>query len=263
MPGMGAAPQKPNVPDPFGGGSAPNAGPYNPYAPPSASGVKTDDGMGLPWEAQGASFETFTSTIKLIMLEPDRAFQMMRQDNELTKSLSFAVTGIVVGGILGMIWQIPFQIFQAMAIGGQGQNQGVVIAGGLIGMVIGFFVGIVIAVISLFFSSLIMHLFLMLVGAANKEWAVTMRVYCWTSGAFPWMQVIPILGPLVMFFWQIAALVIGLSKAHETSVGKVILAIVLQIVVCGLVIVLPLVLLFVFIFAAANGGAGGGGGGGF
>jgi hypothetical protein len=90
-----------------------------------------------------------------------------------------------------------------------------------IGVTIGAFVG-----------SLISHLFLMIVGGAKRDFETTFRVVNYSAGSVAPLSAIPILGPLVGGVWCIVLYVIGFSKAHEISIGRAALAVLLPLFLC-------------------------------
>jgi hypothetical protein len=84
----------------------------------------------------------------------------------------------------------------------------------------------------LFIMTGILHICLMIVGGANKDIDVTFRVAAYSQGATaPW-NIIPFVGNLVGSVWQLICVIIGLKESHQTSIGKVILAILLPLIVC-------------------------------
>jgi hypothetical protein len=93
--------------DPFAslGGPPPGGMNVNPYAPPAAPSYAAagSGGDGLPWERKKAS-DTFLETIKLVMLEPNRAFGMMRVSGDIGGPVLFLMAGVFVGSIGILIW---------------------------------------------------------------------------------------------------------------------------------------------------------------
>lgn len=69
----------------------------------------------------------------------------------------------------------------------------------------------------------LIHLMLKLTGAANEDFATTLRVNCYSNSANI-LYVFPFIGFIVAFFWQMAINVVGLKCAHKTTWGRVILA---------------------------------------
>src|ERR1700730_1063722 len=94
----------------------------------------------------------------------------------------------------------------------------------------------------MFVGSGILHLCLMLVGGANRPFETTFRVVCFGSGAANLFSMIPMCGWLIAVVYDIVLKCIGVSRAHETTTGKAVLAVFLPVVVCCGLIVLVVVL---------------------
>ena len=98
----------------------------------------------------------------------------------------------------------------------------------------------------------ILHLSLMICGGAKQPFETTFRTYCYVHGSAGILQVVPMCGAMVSGIWALVCLCIGLSKTHEISVGKAVLAVLLPtIVCCG-----GFFLVFVAIFSTAMAAAG-------
>jgi phage FluMu protein Com len=247
---------------PFGGGGgAGTTTGLNPYASPSAAATFTPSGFGMPFGARpGLPWENSQSpgswweTAKLCMLNPTHAFSIMRQEGGIGNPILFSLIGQMIGAVFAALWQVLFGIVALAAAGGSGDAVGMVVAqslfqivGGLVGAAAGATIGTLIA-------AGIMHLFLMIVGAANKGYEATFRTMAFANGALSWTQIVPVLGPIVGAIWMLVIQVIGLSRAQETDIGKVIIAIVLEIVACMVLVAIP-VLIIIFAFGAAIAGA--------
>jgi len=247
---------------PFGGGGGSTTLGMNPYASPAASASFAPSGLvtspygvrpGLPWEAN-QSGGTWWETTKLCLLNPTHAFSIMRQEGGFGNPIMFNLIGQMIGAGFAAVWQVLFGLVAMGAAGGGGEAAGAVIIN-IVAQVIGGLVGAAIgATIGTFIAAGITHLFLMMVGAGNKGYEATFRVMSFAQGSLAWTQIIPILGPIVGGIWALVIQVIGLAKAQETDIGKVIIAIVLQIVACMVLIAIP-VLLIIFAFGAAIAGA--------
>lgn len=86
--------------------------------------------------------------------------------------------------------------------------------------------------ISLFIKTGILHICLMIAGGAKKDIDVTFRVTAYSEGATaPWL-IVPFVGSLVAWVWQLVCIIIGLKEAHQTTTGRVILAILLPLIIC-------------------------------
>jgi hypothetical protein len=84
----------------------------------------------------------------------------------------------------------------------------------------------------MFIGSGILHLCLMLFGGANKPFETTFRVVCFSSGAAYLFSIIPFCGGYITPIYNIVLECIGISRAHETTMGKAVLAVLLPLIVC-------------------------------
>jgi hypothetical protein len=92
----------------------------------------------------------------------------------------------------------------------------------------------VFVVMSLFLSSAITHLFLMLVGALGDSRAGyegTFRVTAYAQVANVAL-VVPVMGMLVSIVWWVVLEVIGLAIIHRTTQGKALFAVLIPTVCC-------------------------------
>jgi hypothetical protein len=78
----------------------------------------------------------------------------------------------------------------------------------------------------------ILHLCLMLVGGANRSFETTFRVVCFTVGSANLFSMIPFCGSLIAIVYHIVLECIGLSRAHQTTIGKAVIAVLLPLFVC-------------------------------
>jgi hypothetical protein len=122
-------------------------------------------------------------------------------------------------------------------MGGMGGQQQAAMGGMLVVQVVmNFFVGALMgtvgAVIGVFISAAISHLFLMLFKGANQSFETTVRVMSYVSGVTALLQIIPIVAPFAIFVVSVVYEIIGLAEAHETTKGKTALAVLLPLILC-------------------------------
>jgi hypothetical protein len=197
-------------------------------APAGAVVVAVQD--GLPWERrdQLGFFPAFFETLKLVLLNPTVAFASMRKEGGLADPLIYALIGGSIGGIVGLIWQVLFS-----SIGSMGERNPVVaMIGTGVGVVLWIILVPLFVVLFLFIGAGILHLCLMLVGGANRSFETTFRVVSYSVGSTNPIGIIPVCGGIVAFVWNIILECIGLAKAHDTTTGKAVLAVLLPVIVC-------------------------------
>lgn len=184
---------------------------------------------GLPWEHRHdiGFFKAFFDTASVLLTKPSEAFVMMKREGGLTDPLFFALIGGSAGTIVSALFQIGFQSI----LGVGGRNNVVAMFG--IGAVIGFLVLTPLFIAAgMFIGSGILHLCLMLFGGANKPFETTFRVVCFSSGAAYLFSIIPFCGGYITPIYNIVLECIGISRAHETTMGKAVLAVLLPLIVC-------------------------------
>lgn len=199
---------------------------------------------GLPWEnrEQLGLVKAWLDTVSLLIAKPSEAFTMMRPEGGMLGPLLFGLIGSCAGVVVSVLFQTfmrsipgfgggPNDLFRALGVG----------HGAF--MLIYAILSPLFVVIGLFIGSAILHLCLMLVGGANRPFETTFRVVCFTGGAANLFSMIPICGGFVTLIYSIVLECIGLSRAHQTTTGKALMAIFLPMVVCcGVCVVLGILL---------------------
>lgn len=198
-------------------------------APSATPGTEVTAESGLPWEhrQQLGFFKAFFDTASVLLTKPSEAFVMMKREGGLTDPLLFGLIGGSAGTIASALFQLGFQ--SLLGIGGK--NNLVELFG--IGLVIGFFILTPLFVAAgMFIGSGILHLCLMLFGGANKPFETTFRVVCFSSGAAYLFSIIPFCGGYITPVYNIVLECIGISRAHEITMGKAVLAVLLPLIIC-------------------------------
>jgi hypothetical protein len=203
-------------------------------------------GVGLPWEhrQQLGFFKAFFDTVLMVLTKPAEAFKTMRPGGGLTDPILF----VLIGGSIGIIISFLFQLLiSSMGVMGD-RNSGLAGMFG-IGYAIAYLVLVpILLIVGMFVSSGICHLFLMMVGGANKPFETTFRVVCFGSGATYLIALIPFCGSYISGIYNIVVQIIGLASAHETATSKAAMSVLLPLVLCC-----GLILVVVFILVGASG----------
>lgn len=90
--------------------------------------------------------------------------------------------------------------------------------------------------IGLFIFAGIFHLCLMLFGGATRSFETTFRVNAYAVGAAYLFCLVPMCGGLVAFVYLIVLLTIGLARAHQTTTGKALMAVLAPFILCCVVV---------------------------
>ncbi len=204
------------------------AGAAIPGAPLVAAAVAPQG--GLPWDRRQelGFFPAFFETLKLVLLNPTAAFASMKPEGGLVDPLIYAV----IGGSAGWLFYFIFSLFIG-SLGVLGNHNAL---GGLFGLGFGgifalIFFPIVLTLL-LFIGAGIVHLCLTLVGGAKRGYETTLRVLCYSVGSTYPLMIVPACGGVIAAIWCLIVECIGLARAHETTTGKAVLAVLLPIIVC-------------------------------
>jgi hypothetical protein len=226
----------------FVAAAAPGAG-AAPALPLATAGVSATAGAGLPWEhrAQLGFAKAWFDTVSLIITKPSDAFTMMRPEGGLIDPLLFGLIGGCAGGIVSLVFQGLFQSIPGFSA----RNDAMDFFGIGLWAIIAIYAVLMplMVTLGLFLGGGILHLCLMMVGGANRSFETTFRVACFTAGAANLFSMIPICGGIIALVYYIVLYCIGLSRAHQTTTGKALLAIFLPMIVCcGVIVLLGVVL---------------------
>ncbi len=195
------------------------------------------DRTGPAWEqrAELGTVKAAWETIKAVLTNPVDTFARMKREGGLGTSLFYNMLVGSIGGIVGLIYQLVFNL-------GMGSSQDEMAANlppGLAPFFTGSFITVAFAIllpvliaIGAFIYSGILHLSLMICGGAKQPFETTFRVYNYASGSAGALQLIPVCGAMVSGIWALVAMCIGIAKAHEISTGRAVLAVLLPTVVC-------------------------------
>jgi hypothetical protein len=214
----------------------PELGATAPVAPPAQiSGGATAEAAapqsGLPWDhrKERGFFNAFIETLVMVLTKPSEAFTAMKREGGLAEPLIYALIGGCVGGVVSFLFSLGLQSFGLFADHHD-------TFGAMAGMGIGSAAFIVLlplfVIIGLFIWSAIVHLCLMIVGGANQSFETTFRVVAFSQGSTGPLQMIPVCGGFIALVWSLVCNCIGLARAHETSTGRAVLAVLLPLIVC-------------------------------
>lgn len=179
------------------------------------------------WE-RDRSFATLIETTKAAALQPTEFFKGLSWtgNGHYTYLLAVAWLPNVVGA--GIIYG-----FQGLAGLASGTAEGAATG---IGVAVFATLCLIVMVplqlfMGLFLGSLVSHLCLRLLSAANAPLEATIRTLAYAQAPAV-LNFIPICGGLIAAVWTVVLQVIGLKEVHETTYGKVILALLLPMIVC-------------------------------
>jgi len=219
----------------------PGSEPEEPGAPAEAG-----EAIGLPWDhrAQIGLFAAFAETVWMVLFNPAEAFARMRASGSLADPLLYNLIGGWFGAICAGVYLVVTTRLQPPAPAAAGWRALFTMtpAVAMWDLKIFIFMGPVLVTVSTMIFAGITHLFLMLAGGANKDFQVTLRVFCFSYGSAQLLQVIPFCGNMMALVWMLVCCAVGLGVAHGTATGRSVAAVALFVFACGLCCVGAIVL---------------------
>jgi hypothetical protein len=206
-----------------------------PTAPPPQTGATplaapVAPRRGLPWDERQTKgfFNAFVETLLMVLGKPGVAFTAMKREGGFGEPLLY----VIVGSSFGIVVYFLMTLLLPSAIP-LGDRHGVGhLVGAGIGSIFMIILAPVFAAIGAFIGAAIFHVCLMIVGGAKQSFETTFRVVCFTGGSIDPLLIIPFCGGLIVGIWKIVLYCIGLSRAHETDIGRAVLAVFLPLVLC-------------------------------
>ncbi len=204
---------------------------------------------GIPWErrAEIGFIPGLFETIRAVLLEPSKAFSAMPITGGLGAPLFFFVLVGSVGGLAGFVYQAVLNSINPSSTPQDAAMMALLGSTAVIGGSI-MVMPILLAAVA-FITSAMIHLALMVLGAANRPFEATFRVVCYSGGATAVLQLLPVCGAFAATIWNFIAVVIGISAVHKIGTGRAAVAVMLPTLLCC-----GLILAAVFALIAAAGG---------
>lgn len=229
MPPSGFEPPQPPTP------------PEPPFAPPPAPPL-------LPWEDPAyPRLEALYETAKLVLFNPREAFSRMNPTVSLGKPILFAVILGWVAIIVGQIYQWAFRSTLASLMPGMFARQDMFFS--KVASVIAVITAPVWVLFGLGLATLVIHLFLLLFGGAQRGFETTLRTLAYSEATYVF-EVIPLVGGLIAILWWFFVSIVGLAQAHGTTTGRAAGAVLTPVLLCCVCVVAVLVMAGAAIFGA-------------
>ncbi|HYN02641.1 MAG TPA: YIP1 family protein [Vicinamibacteria bacterium] len=231
------------------------APPLRPSPARPSSGTGAPHGPGIPWDDRDriGLVSALVETTREVLTGPGAFFRAMPLTGGLGSPLLYAVIVGWIGLVASAFYQAIFRSVVGSGLGAFGAERPEIAA--LLGWVEGWagFVaqavfGGVFVVIGVFVAAGILHLVLLLLGGARRDFEATFRVVSFAQ-ATSILFLVPFCGQFVGGIWTLVLYVLGLAEAHQIGHGKATAA-----------VLLPIVLLccccaaLVFLFAGAVAG---------
>ncbi len=240
----------PAAPDPAHGPSAaPPSPPAGPSPPPPPQGPAEPV---IAWEQPGLDvFSGFFRTVGELLGAPRKAFERMPVTPSFGRPLAFAIIAGWIGVLAGTFWDLllrgrVLRFLQEFAPSAGEEHWGKISAvwRALVALAAPLWLPI-----ALLIGAGLLHLFLLLVGGAQRGFIATFRVQCY-AWVTQMLAVFPVCGQAVGALWSLILTIIGLSAVHRISTGKATLAVLLPVLLCCGCVALAIALFGAAIFAA-------------
>ena len=216
--------------------------PQRPAQAPSAGGFRASTGTGIRWEDRsGSFFGDFFATVWHILFRPNDFFDRMPTQGSKKAPLSFGVlAGTLVFDLLIFIVACLVILTSTTSFGQEimasFQQQGIEfsaipIYAVIVGLLILMAIVPLMMYIGLYLGAFGLHIFLLIARAGGGGFQATFRVLAYSTAAYIF-YIVPYLGQAVGGIWGLILIILGLPKAHNTGVGRVLIA----------VLVLPIIL---------------------
>ena len=196
----------------------------NPFAAPATTDFSEPAGQhrqpssyAPSWENEPSIGNFFKST-KEILLAPSATFRNLKREGTMGRALAFAaVSAAIMGAMIGITQGIFFMLGAGDVAFGVGFLVGAALAGTLLYPLL--------AVLGCYLGGGMVHLLLSLFGAKKYTYNATVRSIAYMQmSSWPFM-IVPIVGPMIGGIWILVVQIIGLAEVHETTKGRVALAI--------------------------------------
>lgn len=139
--------------------------------------------------------------------------------------------GFIVGEIavlFSLFWQGIFIMIGAL---GESYEQLEATGFSMVVLIVGALLSPITVIIGYFIVAGILHLCLLIVGGARRDFEATFRVVCYSAGVYTF-NILPFCGGLIAEVWKIVLHIIGVKEVHEISTGKAVLAYFLPTIAC-------------------------------
>jgi len=208
--------------------------PSHPAVPPAAPAAPRPS---IPWDEREriGLFSAVVETTRDVLARPGAFFRAMPVSGGLGSPLLYAVLIGWVGLVAAAFYQAIFRSVVGSSWGALGADRPELAA--LLGWVEGWagfaaqaVFGGVFVVIGVFVAAGILHLMLLLLGGARRDFEATFRVVCFSEATCV-LFLVPFCGQLVGGIWCLVLYVLGLAEAHRIGHGKAAAAVLLPVVV--------------------------------
>jgi hypothetical protein len=204
-----------------------------PPLPPDGAHVPP---RGTPWERrqQIGFFPALVETTQQALTAPEQFFRDMAVTGGITEPLFYGVAIGYVGLVASTLYSLAFQVTMG-GLGtfahrsGQFERIAPFLHGG-VSLVANLILGPLFLAVGLFIWSGIIHVMLLLLGGAQRDFEATFRAVSYAQAASI-IQVIPLCGQIIGGIYGLVLMIIGVSHAQGISKGQAAAAVLLPLLV--------------------------------
>jgi len=231
-----------------------------PGAPPTPPPGPLPGPAGTPWDRreQIGWVTAIAESVRGVLFQPTDFFRQMPPAGGLGGPLLFGVIVGWLGQVINAFYQWILYVLGGARTAAEMPEQlrpFVTMLEGTGTFVTTIVFGWLFVVIGIFITSAFVHLALLLLGGARRDFEATFRVSCYAQ-AVSLLAVVPFCGGLVGIVWWVVAMAIGVAEAHGISRGTAAAAVLLPLLLCCCCVALAAALLAASI-AGAVGALGG------
>ena len=199
------------------------------------------------WEDRASLglFASISQTVSAVLFRPAETFARLRQTGGLASPLLYFVLLNSVMFAVAAFYQIAAAAMNSTVLSSQFQHTPK--SSLLVGLIGSVLISPALYVVASFLGSGIIHLCLMLLGAAARPFETTFRVYCYAHASAAVLNIFPLCGGMIGVIWGAVCIIIGLRETHGIPAWKATLAILMPgLLCCGIL----------FLVGVANAGVG-------
>ena len=204
----------------------------------SAPDINNDNAekKGSPWEHRDTLgfLDGLIKTVEAVLFKPTSFFKNICSPNGIGESFSFGIITGVAGSIITILWGFIIAMLSL--------NVELPVLTNLSDITpIPFILLYPLSVIcNILITTVIIHVLLFLVRANSGKFGGTLKVVSFSQAA-TLFSIIPVIGYIIGFFWQIIITFIGLKIIHATSYTRLIIAFIIP-----LIIIIAVIIAFIF-----------------
>jgi len=189
----------------------------------------------VPWEDRHrlGFLPAFSQTWSDSVFRPTEFFRRVPKTGNLGSALLYCGLIGIAGNMLSLfwaywLWESSPELEKFYQLFGMDYNREMLVYIALLVPIL--------TMIGVFIAAAIYHLCLMITGGNKYGFETTLRGFCYSYGPHLF-AVIPQCGGLIAFLWQIVLTIIAWREMHESTTGRVVIAVLLPLIFCcGLII---------------------------